>query len=81
MRQCLPIKSQSLPSLHGIINIEVLHAKNVFIYVELAQIPIFKQKLVTTTMIHNQSAYQIMAPRALIALLDEAISLIDFGIE
>ena len=39
VRQGLPIKYKSLSFLHRIVDIEILHAQNVFINVQLAQVP------------------------------------------
>ena len=39
MRQSLPIEDQSFTALHGIIDVEVLHAQNIFIDIELAKVP------------------------------------------
>jgi len=80
MRQRLPVKSQSLSSLHGIIHIKVLHAEDILIDVELTQIPVIRQ-LVPAAVGKKLSTYQIMDPNALIAVLDETISLIDCGTE
>ncbi len=39
MRQSLPVQNESLASLHRIVDVEVLHAQDVFVDVERAEVP------------------------------------------
>ena len=40
VRQGLPIQHKSLPTLHRVVHIEVLHAQDILVDVQLAQIPV-----------------------------------------
>ena len=40
MRQRLPVQHKPLPALHRVVHIEVLHAQNILVDVQLAQIPV-----------------------------------------
>jgi hypothetical protein len=78
VRQGLPIKYKSLSFLHRIVDIEILHAQNVFIDVQLAQVP---RSRFDNELSVAWRTYHIIVPNACAASVDDNISLIGSGTE
>lgn len=79
MRQSLTIQNQTFTLLHGIIDVEVLHTEDILVDVQLAKIPARIHEHAKSRANQQRSAYQIMVPRASIALFESDMSLIGFG--
>jgi hypothetical protein len=75
--QTLSVQHKALTSLHRIVNIEILHAQNILINIQLAKVPVHVSGMSTLSM--TMRTDQIMAPSASMAPLQQTISRILCG--